>query len=149
MKRYILTKKLKDASIAHRLVKNYPKSCRNIHGHTYHFEATIELEGLDKYDMGIDFADIKKICDKYIQDNWDHTTLVSAEDKSFIRFLKKENMKHFVFPGNTTAENMSEFLTTIFFVKLNAKYPNINCVQTRVWETEESSASHTIFKDEI
>ena len=53
-----VTKRLKDANIAHRLL-NYKGACENIHGHTYHFEIDISSDKLNELGMVIDFNEIK------------------------------------------------------------------------------------------
>lgn len=140
---YKISKTLKDASISHRLGKNYVGACANIHGHTYHFEIIVKTKNLDQYDMGIDFKNIKEICDKFIQDNWDHGMLVSLSDESLISFLTKEKMKFYAMEGNTTAENMSEFLARQFFKDLSKTY-KIETITMKVWETETSYAEVTV-----
>lgn len=144
---YKITKQLKDASICHRLGKGYVGACRNCHGHTYHFEISVFIQDLDKFDMGIDFKDLKIICDKFIQDNWDHATLVSLDDESFLEFLNKEKMKYYAMEGNTTAENMCMFLAKTFFQELSKKYNNIIKLEMKVWETDSSHATVLVGKD--
>ena len=135
---YKIVKDLKSASITHRLIKGYKGACSNFHGHTYKFQVAVIVNSLDQYDMGVDFKDLKTICDKFIQDNWDHAALVSLEDESFIEFLQEEKAKYYAIPGNTTAENMCEFLAKHFFIELRKKYNNINKLIMKVWETDTS-----------
>jgi 6-pyruvoyltetrahydropterin/6-carboxytetrahydropterin synthase len=142
-----ISKQLKDASISHRLGKRYPGKCKNIHGHTYHFSIEIELMELDSFDMGIDFGYISEICDKWIQANWDHNTLVSDLDEDFLKFLRDQEMAYYVLPGsNTTAEVMSEYLCERFWEQFTREYENINAIKISVWETDTSKASYEIKK---
>jgi 6-pyruvoyl-tetrahydropterin synthase len=144
---FVVKKRLQNAAIAHRLGKGYPNKCLNIHGHEYFFDVEVGTNNLDQYDMAIDFGDIKTICDKWIQSNWDHAVVVSEFDTSFREFLEKENMRHFVFPNNqnSTAENMSKFLAELFFNQLSEEY-DIKYLTMSVWETPTSEAKYTVRK---
>lgn len=134
-----VNKRLKDASIAHRLL-NYKGACENLHGHNYHFEIEIESNKLDIGEMVIDFNIIKSVCDKYIQQNWDHSVLVADEDLELLEIVKKMKTKCFVFEGNTTAEKMSKHLFEVFSNSLNSEDIKVSLV--RIWETESSFASY-------
>lgn len=109
---YYVTKALQDFSTTHRLGRNYPEKCRNLHGHNYSVQVTLGAPHLDKYDMAIDFGTIKTLFNKWVQDSWDHATLVSESDITLLDFLKKENNKYFLLSSNqnSTAEFMSKFL---------------------------------------
>lgn len=109
---YVVTKQLDDFCYGHRLGKGYSKKCINYHGHNGQVQVTLGANGLDKYDMVIDFGEIKKLFNTWVQDNWDHATMVSKSDKALLEFLEKEENKHFVIPENqnSTAEFMSRFL---------------------------------------
>lgn len=138
---YIIKKRLQDAAIAHRLRNDYVGACANIHGHTYHFEVELHVENLDKYDMAVDFKDVKIICDDWIQSNWDHGVIVSLSDEVFHKFLVEEHMKHFVLSGNSTAENMAALLGNNFGRKFERHYPGkIYGLVIRIWETDTSVA---------
>lgn len=156
MSEFIVTKRLQNASIAHRLRNNYSGKCLNIHAHLYKFEVDISVNKLNQFDMAIDFGDIKKLCDNFIQNNWDHATIVNEKDLSFREFLEKEEMNHFIFKPlfkedcdkevNTTAELMSEYLSHKFLQLLHKEgYQNIiNWLIVRVWETEDSYATYRL-----
>lgn len=137
-----VTKRLKDANIAHRLL-SYNGPCENIHGHTYHFEIDISSNKLDKLGMVIDFSTLKKICDNWIQANWDHSILIADQDielKNLIFGLSTGN-KYFIMPTNTTAEYMANYLFSIFSKEFE-KFEDIKLREVRVWETETSVASY-------
>jgi len=140
---YKVKKNLSDASIAHRLRKDYPNKCKNIHGHSYHFAVEFEYESLNQYDMSIDFGDIKKICDKFIQDNWDHAMLISNDDANLKKFLDDEKMTYFILSedDNSTAEKMAEFLCKLWREEFSILYNNIKTIEVMVWETDTSVAS--------
>ncbi|SNR17759.1 6-pyruvoyl trahydropterin synthase family protein [Tenacibaculum jejuense] len=58
----------------------YDGKCKNIHGHSYKLFVTVIGEPISdtnnpKYGMVIDFGDLKKIVNKEIVDEFDHSTL--------------------------------------------------------------------------
>ena len=141
---YSITKKLRNFSAAHRLVKGYEGKCKNLHGHNYALEIKVSSEELDQYGFVMDFDDIKVHFDQWVQNHWDHVTIVSEIDKPLINFLEKEKQEYFLLPGdkNTTAECLSEFLFQTFseiLRKLNT--PHIILHSVRVFESETASAT--------
>lgn len=132
---FTIRKKLKDCSIAHRLM-NYNGKCANLHGHSYHFEIELKIAGQQENGISVDFNDFKEI-DKFLQDNWDHAVLVNSSDKNLIDFLKAEKQRYFLLSSNPTAENMCVYLKDLVssFFK---DYNNIIDIKVRIWETETS-----------
>lgn len=142
---YVLRKKLRDTCTAHFLGKGYPNACKNMHGHNYGYVVEIGGERLNQYDMLVDFSDIKKCCDNWLQENWDHTTILSDFQTEAKEFWNKMGWKYFEFPNsNSTAEQMSKYLASLFFKKLKDLYPNIEYVQVEVSETEGSTAIYRV-----
>lgn len=137
---WIIKKRLKDASISHRLGNGYEGPCKNLHGHTYHFDVEVACDELDRFDMCVDFKDLK-VCCKWIQDNLDHGTLVSHTDETLHNFIANCGAKHYVMDGNTTAENIAQHLHGIF-KSLLAPYP-IKNLDVTVWETDTSAATYS------
>lgn len=143
---YIIKKRLGTSCTAHYLGKGYPKRCKNIHGHNYFYDIEVGGEILNEHDMLIDFGDIKKHCDDWLQENWDHATIFSSFQQEPREFWNKLGWKWVEFPikdVNITAERMSEFLANKFYKELKQLNSSIRYVQVSVWETEDSVA---IFK---
>ena len=132
---FTIRKKLKDCSIAHRLM-DYNGKCSNLHGHTYHFEIELKVVGQQENGISIDFNEFKKI-DDWLQNYWDHAVLVNSYDKNLVNFLKKEEQRYFLLSNNPTAENMCIYLKNL--VKdLFKDYNNIVDLKVRIWETDTS-----------
>lgn len=148
---YTLKKRLRDACIAHWLCKGYPKACKHVHGHNYSFEIEVKGNQLNQYDMLIDFGDIKKVCDDWIQTNWDHHLLVSQHQHDSVSFLKEPMFDLYIMPDdtNTTAENMARFLCELFMLELVKLNPSITEVSVSVWETADSVATYTITRQYV
>lgn len=143
---YVLKKKLKPTCTAHYLGKDFPRACKNMHGHNYNYIIEVGFQELDNYDMGLDFAIIKEKCDNWLQSHWDHATVFSTFQKEAMEFWNKMDWHYEVFPiadRNTTAESMSEYLSELFYHELKNLYPTIKYVTMHIWETEGSEAQYT------
>ena len=94
---------------AHRVMLHESK-CRHLHGHTYVAEVTAHACRLDDLGRVVDFSVIKKFVGGWIDEHWDHGTIVNGDDTELRAYLEANNMKHFVLKGNPTAEIMAEAL---------------------------------------
>lgn len=142
---YTIKKRISTSCTSHYLGKEYPKRCKNIHGHNYFYDIEIGGTKLDQYDMLVDFGEIKKHCDDWIQEHWDHTTIFSSFQEDAMEFWNKMNWKWEQFPikdVNITAERMSEFLAKKFYKELKEINSSIKYVSVSVWETEDSVATY-------
>lgn len=98
--------------MGHRLGKGYTSRCRHLHGHRYVAEMTFTCEALDSYDMVVDFGTLKQVCGAWIDEHFDHATLVYDRDKELVNFLDSQKNRHYVVPFNTTVENIVAFMAT-------------------------------------
>jgi 6-pyruvoyltetrahydropterin/6-carboxytetrahydropterin synthase len=143
---HTVSRDLKSFSAAHRLTKGYQGKCRHLHGHTYRVRVVLSAGCLDRYDFVMDFGDIKRLFDTWVQQHWDHATLVSEQDSSLLDFLVKERQSYFVIPGqrNTTSEVLAEFLFNRFNTILDASeyaQTSIRLLEVSVSESDYSHAS--------
>ena len=143
-----VSRKLRTFSAAHRLNKGYEGKCKYLHGHSYSGSVTLAAECLDYYDFVIDFGDIKSLFDDWVQQHWDHVTLVSEMDTTLFEFLQQEQQDFFVIPGqrNTTTEALAEFLFKQFSTILTDKpvYSNkLRLISVTVAESEHSYAEYS------
>ncbi len=125
-------------SMGHRLVKEYPGKCKNLHGHEYLAEIKIATQKLDRFDFVVDFKNIKDKIKKWIDDNWDHGCMVSAKDTDLMDWLDSNNQKMFVIDDNSTAENIARYLFEIVDETLADE--RLWCSSIKVWETPDSYA---------
>ncbi|MCD6046471.1 MAG: 6-carboxytetrahydropterin synthase [Gammaproteobacteria bacterium] len=137
---YLVKKKLKDFSSAHRVLKGYQGKCQHLHGHNYVSTVLIGAEVLDPYDFVIDFNDVKRICDDWIETYFDHATLVSAEDQILLDFVIEQKQKYYLIPGNknSTVEVLAEHLFEEFSALFAKEYPHIKLLEVEIAETPNS-----------
>lgn len=82
-----------------------------LHGHRYVLEATFSIKELDDLGRVIDFGVIKEILGSWIDDNFDHNTILSKDDTDLgekISEITGQNI--FYLNENPTAENIAKFL---------------------------------------
>jgi 6-pyruvoyltetrahydropterin/6-carboxytetrahydropterin synthase len=92
----------------HRLKKHESK-CRNVHGHRYVVEITCAADALDGVGRVIDFAAVKHIVGKWIDDKLDHGFIVQEED-SLLSALYADGTKIHIVPFSPTAENLVVYI---------------------------------------
>jgi 6-pyruvoyltetrahydropterin/6-carboxytetrahydropterin synthase len=127
---------------AHRVLGHEGK-CKNLHGHRYAVEATFAAKSLDALGRVVDFGVIKEKLGAWIDDNWDHTTILFDKDKALGKAITSiTGQKIFYMNANPTAENMADYLLHIVCPKLFGKLP-IECVRLRLYETPNCYAEAT------
>jgi 6-pyruvoyltetrahydropterin/6-carboxytetrahydropterin synthase len=126
----------------HRLHQHGGK-CEFFHGHNYIADFYVSAENVDEVGRVIDFSDLKRVFKGWIDENWDHSFLVSAEDSNGQNALKQiVPCRYFVLPYNPTAENMARYLLTVVAPQLQQQFPDYDVQITKVvvWETEDAFA---------
>ena len=123
--------------MGHRLPE-HPGGCRNLHGHSYRLEVSIDGDVSDT-GMVIDFDDVTRAVRPLIQE-LDHAFLCDESDHDLLTFIRDHDMKHVAVPFSSTVENIctliAERLRPVF-----AERANIRGFTVRVNETETSSAT--------
>ena len=128
-------------AVAHRLYKHEDK-CKNIHGHNYKIEVHLEAEKLDHVGRIVDFTEVKDSIGQWLNNNWDHATIINKEDEEVLNMFIKSNMKYYVMDTNPTAENMATWL--LKEVCNTQIKPNVKVTKIRVWETDTSYAEASV-----
>src|SRR6266487_852817 len=90
-----------DFCYGHRL-PNYAGKCKHLHGHNGRAVITLEAAGLDPRGMGVDFADVKAVIGKWVDDTLDHKMLLHRDDP-VIPELKRQGEPFVPLPVNPTA----------------------------------------------
>ena len=123
----------------HRLSKHEGR-CFSIHGHNYDVWVTVKSPKLNKNDMVMDFADLKKHVDPLI-DEFDHCLVVNKCDEDLIDPIAKKGMRVMVI-GNydPTAEKMAEEIFKSLQNIFVRTYNDIRVHEVEVFENVKSSA---------
>jgi len=126
---------------AHRVLRHESK-CSTLHGHRYVAEIECTAAKLDPVGRVIDFGAVKEVVGAWIDENWDHTTLINQEDYALRSFCEREardnKRKPFIFTGEPTAENIAKKLHAVASTLLENQ--GIEVVSVTVWETPNCRA---------
>ncbi len=129
--RYSVTK-LIGFCYGHRLL-DYEGKCRDLHGHNGSLEVTIESRGLDRLGMVMDFVEIKRRLQRWVDAELDHKLILNAKDP-LIPDLKKHGQPLVTLEGNPTAENIARHVFRY------AKGQKLPVASVKLWETPTSAA---------
>lgn len=133
-----MTKRL-EFDAGHRLVGHESK-CRNLHGHRYAVEVTLELvKDLDDVGRIVDFSVVKQMLGGWIDETLDHAFIVNAADP--LLAIIAADGKHVVVPFEPTAENLAMWIFGVASSLLNDDRMHVS--QLKLWETPTSSAEVT------
>ena len=132
--------------MGHRVL-NHRSVCKGLHGHRYKAEICVEGDLVETKDaseegMVIDFADIKKTAQKFVQEELDHAFMVWEKDIELLEFFKKsKGHKPVIVPFTPTAENVAAYI----FNQLKDKFTDVfktglHLQSVKLWETASSYA---------
>ncbi len=113
----------------HRLL-NYEGKCRHLHGHNGRAIITLEGPRLDQAGMLVDFGEIKRHVQRWIDENLDHNMLLCRDDP-LLPVLLERGERVFVMENNPTAENIARLI----FEK--ASEAGLPVVEVVLWETDQ------------
>jgi 6-pyruvoyltetrahydropterin/6-carboxytetrahydropterin synthase len=119
----------------HRLL-NYDGKCKYLHGHNGRALITLEAPRLDDRGMLVDFADIKRDVQRWVDENLDHNMLLCRDDP-ILPILREQGERVFVMDDNPTAENIARLIYD------RAASVGLPVVEVVVWETEKCHAAYS------
>lgn len=131
-------KRYHDISCGHRVYQHESK-CAHLHGHNYRVHFTCEAESLDNIGRVIDFSDMKSRLCMWLEDNWDHKTLIWENDP-WAKVLPEIDPTIVIVPFNPTAENIAQHLVEVIGPQ-QLEGTGIKLVHCDVEETRKCSAS--------
>ncbi|MDX1924444.1 MAG: 6-carboxytetrahydropterin synthase [Rickettsiaceae bacterium] len=103
---------------AHRVI-GHENKCKYLHGHRYVLEVSFSAKELDDLGRVIDFGAVKEVIKKWIDDNLDHTTILSKKDIELGEDISKHTQqKIYYLDVNPTAENIAIHLKNDIFPSL-------------------------------
>jgi len=120
-----------DFASGHRLLEHNGK-CVFPHGHTYRAEIWVASDVLNDLGFVIDFTELKRKVNGWIEENWDHAFLVNSRDVELLNALRAvKGSRVFVFPEeNPSAEVMAREL----YLRAQ-ELCDIEPLRVRVWES--------------
>jgi len=140
-----ITKRLEFDS-GHR-IPQHKSQCRNLHGHRYALEITLEGEPVDDpgssdHGMLMDFSDVKAIAREHLVDPWDHAFLVHDGDRQILDLLAQiPGHKTVVLDRVPTAENLVAIAFEILDPLYTARFGHgLKLKRLRLYETPTSWA---------
>jgi 6-pyruvoyltetrahydropterin/6-carboxytetrahydropterin synthase len=118
----------------HRLL-DYSGKCRHLHGHNGRVLITIESQGLDKLGMVVDFSDIKRLMQTWIDEHLDHKMILHRNDP-ILPTLQAQREPVYLLDVNPTAENIAKLIYQ------QAKVLGFPVAEVSLWETTTSYATY-------
>ena len=135
-----ITRKL-EFDAGHR-IPDHRSQCRNLHGHRYVLEITlqgelVETEGAPDRGMVMDFADVKALAMEHLVNKWDHAFIVYARDEVVRSFLDTmADHKTVVLDRIPTVENLAAEAFRILSCVYNDHYGvDLKLKRVRLYET--------------
>lgn len=122
-----------DFCYGHRLL-DYDGKCRYLHGHNGRAVIVLEAESLDHRGMLVDFTDIKRHVQRWIDDHLDHNMLLRRDDP-IVPVLVERGERVFLMDENPTAENIARLIYR------HAKESGLPVAEVTLWETPNCYAS--------
>jgi len=122
----------------HRLL-NYDGKCQHLHGHNGRAVVVLEASSLDERGMLVDFVEIKRKVQHWIDENLDHNMLLCKDDP-ILPVLQAHGERVFPMEVNPTAENIARLIFE------HAKKSGLPICEVIVWETEKCNASYSLPK---
>lgn len=121
-----------DFCYGHRLLE-YQGKCSHLHGHNGRVLITVEAASLDLQGMVLDFGEIKRVVNTWIDENLDHKMILRRDDPA-VEALEKLGEPMFLIDVNPTAENLARM---IYDYAAGQGFP---VVEVRLWETPHCHA---------
>jgi 6-pyruvoyltetrahydropterin/6-carboxytetrahydropterin synthase len=119
----------------HRLL-NYDGKCRHLHGHNGRAVITLEGPGLDARGMLVDFGEIKRQVQRWIDENLDHNLLLCRDDP-LLPILLEHGERVFVMDENPTAENIARLIFD------RAREAGLPVAEVVLWETDNCCSAYS------
>lgn len=118
----------------HRLL-DYDGKCRHLHGHNGLARIVMEGSRLDERGMLIDFAEIKRLLQAWINEELDHRMLLHEDDPA-LSALRDLSEPVFPMTTNPTAENIAKLIYD------HARSQGFPVVEVSLWETPHAFATY-------
>ncbi len=125
---------------------NHESKCATLHGHNgVIWVYATPVEGLDNLGRVVDFSVLKEKIGGWVDEYWDHTTILFKEDEKTINLVNQapQFKKTFVLDKNPTAENLAHYLLWNVSPEL-LKGHGVIVFKVEFWETENCVATQKL-----
>lgn len=126
---------------AHR-VMNEKVKCFNLHGHRFKVELTFEYFTKGSLGYAIDFKEIKRIAGTWLDENFDHASILNPNDEQLIMLCRNYEWKLYIMglgnfgDINPSAENLaSEIFYSLSVIFKTSFKGVISLKNVRLYET--------------
>ena len=126
--------KLIDFCYGHRLL-NHDGKCRHLHGHNGRIEIDLESNRLDGLGMVLDFAAVRDLVRRWVDDHLDHRMILCRSDP-IVPVLRAQGEPMFLMDENPTAENIARLIFK------HGRAAGLPIAELRLWESPSSCASY-------
>lgn len=131
-----------DISCGHRVV-NHESKCKHLHGHNYRIHFVVEAPELDDIGRVLDFSVIKEKLCMWVENNYDHKTLLWKGDP-YLGMLPRSILEDIIVVDyNPTAENMAKYLVEVIGPK-QLEGTSCNLIQVTIEETRKCQATYAL-----
>ena len=118
----------------HRLL-NYNGKCAHPHGHNGRLEIELAGDELDELGMVLDFGEVRRVVEAFVDENIDHRMLLRKDDP-LIEALRGVGEDPYIMEDNPTAENIARLIFEA------ARERGLPVVAIRLWETHDAYAEY-------
>lgn len=133
------------------ILSGHEALCKNLHGHTYKLQVTVEgrlIHGGSSGMMVMDFKHLKEAIQQVVMMRFDHALIVSDFDhrgpaeEALLQWAEQFKMRHLIITGRTTAENMARYFKKAIYSYLvdELGLNTVTEVSIRLYETPTSFA---------
>lgn len=130
---FLVTRKI-EFCYGHRLL-DYEGKCKFLHGHNGKARITIGAPQLDRRGMVVDFVEIKREIESWIDRELDHHMLLRRDDP-VVPYLKQLGEPMFLMDANPTAENIAKLIHDY------AASRGFPVIEVAMWETPKCGATY-------
>ncbi len=123
-----------DFCYGHRLL-NYDGKCKYLHGHNGRAEIVLVSGTLDERGMVLDFTEIKRVVNTWVDETLDHRMILHRDDPA-VPLFRELGEPLYLLDANPTAENIAKLIGEF---AISQGFP---VTQVDLWETRNCYATY-------